>query len=331
MNMSRDAVSVYWIFRNNYPALLHNHAMDLSGRLIDAFLALEETRHFGVAARRCHVSPSAFSQTISRLEALVGARLFDRDTRNVALTPEGESFSAGAHRIAAEINSSMSELRDRAAHRTGKIAVAAPPSLCVEWMPRMLAEIRNEHPGIALQLHDVVSDHCLELVLRGEVDFGINALPGNELEFETQLLFNEPFYLVCRANDPLARRASVWLRELDGADFIHVVRSGSVWQHLQSVLAGVQVCDSGFEVAQFGTLAGLIDCGFGVSVVPRSTLPLCVRKGVKAIPIRDKKAVRPIYIVRRRHRSLSSAAQMLWDRIALSWPRRQFASGELRD
>jgi DNA-binding transcriptional LysR family regulator len=54
--------------------------MHLSGRLIDAFLALEETRRFAVAAERCHVSPSAFSQMIARLGEQVGARLFDRDT-----------------------------------------------------------------------------------------------------------------------------------------------------------------------------------------------------------------------------------------------------------
>ena len=70
--------------------------MNLSGRLIDAFQALEETRRFAVAAKRCHVSRSAFSQMIGRLEEQVGARLFDRDTRNVALTPEGEVFSRGA-------------------------------------------------------------------------------------------------------------------------------------------------------------------------------------------------------------------------------------------
>ncbi len=58
--------------------------MNLSGRLIDAFLALEETRRFAVAAQRCHVSPSAFSQMISRLEEQVGAltQVWLKDLRN---------------------------------------------------------------------------------------------------------------------------------------------------------------------------------------------------------------------------------------------------------
>ena len=76
---------------------------NLSTRLLDAFLALVETRHFGLAAQRCHITPSALSQMISRLESQLQVRLFDRDTRNVSLTPEGETFAQGVmwHRWAA--------------------------------------------------------------------------------------------------------------------------------------------------------------------------------------------------------------------------------------
>jgi DNA-binding transcriptional LysR family regulator len=103
--------------------------MKLSGRLIDAFLALEEARHFGLAAQRCNVSPSALSQTISKLEEQLGTRLFDRDTRNVSLTPEGEAFSVGAHRIAAEMGATLAHITDRLQKKAGRVSVAAPPSI----------------------------------------------------------------------------------------------------------------------------------------------------------------------------------------------------------
>lgn len=292
----------------------------LSGRAIDAFLALAETRRFAVAARRCHISPSAFSQLIGRLEEQVGARLFDRDTRNVSLTPEGEAFAVGARRIAAEISTSLADLRERAGRRTGRVALAAPPSLAADWLPRVLAQFRASHPGIALQLHDVVSDRCLDQIRRGEVDFGLNAQRGNELEFEARLLSKEPLFFVCRADDPLAASKSIRLRDLKGRHFIHTTRSGSIWQQMQPLLAQAEVHDSGFEVAQFGTLAGLITCGFGISIVPHSALPLCDRPGLVAIPLHERHAVRPIYMIKRRNRSLSAAAQELWARIEASWP-----------
>ena len=290
--------------------------MNVSGRLIDAFLALEDTRRFSVAAERCHVSPSAFSQMISRLEGQVGARLFDRDTRNVALTPEGEIFLQGARRIATEINSSLTELRDRAQRTVGRVSMAAPPSLAASWLPEQMARYRQDYPGIALRLHDVVSDRCLDLVARGEVDFGLNAQRGNALEFEAHLLFNERLHLICQATDPLAKLKEVKLKELRHHEFIHTVRTGSVWQQMLPLLSAAGIRDSGLEVAQFGTLAGLVVAGFGISVVPQFAVQLCRQAGLATVPVSDKKALRAIYMNKRRHRSLSVAAAEMWQRLA---------------
>lgn len=298
----------YW---NDYPVFL----MNISGRLIDAFLALEETRRFAIAAQRCHVSASAFSQMIARLEEQVGARLFDRDTRNVALTAEGEIFSQGARRIAAEMTASLAELRDRAQRTVGRVAIAAPPSLCAAWLPEQMAQFRRAHPGIAQRLHDVFSDRCLSMVAGSEVDFGLNAQRGNDLEFEAQLLFNERLFLVCRSTDSLAERKEVRLKDLAHREFIHTTRTGSVWQLLQPMLANLGIRDSGQEVSELGTLAGLVACGFGISIVPQFAVRLCRRPGVVALPFGDRKAFRPIYRVRRRHRSLSAAAGAMWDQL----------------
>ncbi|UHL65066.1 LysR substrate-binding domain-containing protein [Paralcaligenes sp. KSB-10] len=294
--------------------------MNLSGRLIDAFLALEETRRFSIAARRCHVSPSAFSQMIGRLEEKVGTRLFDRDTRNVALTPEGEVFSSGAHRIAAEIHASMAELNERSLLRKGRVSIAAPPSLAAAWLPQLMANFKVDHPGIDIRLHDVVSDRCLDMIARGEVDLGLNAQRGNDLEFDTRLLFNERLYLICREDDPLAHLKQIRLSHLKDRDFIHTVRSGSVWQQMQGLLSGTKIRDSGLEVAQFGTLAGLISSGFGISIVPQLAVYLCNRPGLLACPINARKALRPIYIIKRKDRSLSAAAQAMWNQIEKSPP-----------
>lgn len=292
--------------------------MNLSGRLIDAFLALEETRRFSVAAERCSISPSAFSQMIARLEQQVGARLFDRTTRSVSLTPEGEAFAEGAHRIAAEIHGAVAELRDRVQRRSGRVGIAAPPSLAADWLPRHMALFRAAHPGIALRLHDEVADRCLDMVRRGAVDFGVNALAGQQTEFEAMRLFDEPFFVICPAQDPLARQKSAKLRDLKGRACIQTIRSGSVWQVTQRLVQGGEMRDTGFEVNQLGTLGGLVAHGFGVGLVPESALPLCGREGVVAVRVAEPGATRPIYLVRRRDRSLSIAAMTMWDQLLRS-------------
>jgi LysR family carnitine catabolism transcriptional activator len=289
--------------------------MNLSGRLIDAFLALEETRRFSTAAERCHVSASAFSQMIGRLEQSVGARLFDRDTRNVVLTAEGEVFAAGARRIASEMQTTVEDLRRRALLQTGRVAIAAPPSMAAAWLPSLFAAFRATHPGVALRLHDVVSDRCLDMIQRGEVDFGLNGQRGNDREFESQLLFNERFFVVCRHDDPLAGRMRVGMKDLRARELIHTVRTGSIWQQMLPLLRKAQAHDSGFEVAQFGTVAGLVAAGFGISIVPQFALPLCSRPGVVAVPFAARAALRPLYMIKRRERSLAVAADHLWESI----------------
>lgn len=287
--------------------------MKLSARLIEAFLALDETRRFVVAAERCHVSPSAFSQMIARLEREVGARLFDRNTRQVALTAEGEAFAVGARRIAAEIAASIGEIADRAAFRSGRVTVATPASLSADWMPAQLAAFRTAHPSLVLKLRDVVTDRCLDLVQAGQADLAIVGLPGNALEFESLSCFDERFFVLCRRDDPLAAGARVSLRQLRGRAFI---RTSSVWRQLQPELLRAQVRDTGLEVEQFGTVAGLVLHGFGISLVPASALSLCRRPGLLARPVADRAVVRPLYLVRLRGRTPSAAAAALWRQLS---------------
>lgn len=104
---------------------MHAH---ISTRLLHAFIALHDCRHFGQAAQRCHMSQSAFSVTIQRLETAVGARLFERDTRKVALTPEGEMFIEVARSLVGEIDAAFNDMGDYLARRKGRVVIAALPS-----------------------------------------------------------------------------------------------------------------------------------------------------------------------------------------------------------
>jgi DNA-binding transcriptional LysR family regulator len=291
--------------------------MKLSGRLIDAFLALEETRHFGLAAQRCNVSPSALSQSISRLEVQLGIKLFDRNTRNVSLTPEGEIFSQGANRIAAEMSSALNDIEDRLQKKAGRVSLAAPPSIASNWLPERMALFKLRFPNIELRLFDVVSDQCIEFIRQGQADIAINAQPGNLLELDSKILFNEPMFLICHSSHPFAGEECIALKDLKKQPFIHTTRTGSVWQHVQTFLGIAGVVDTGLEVTQLGTLGGLVARDFGLSIVPQFALTLCMQRDVAAVRIKDKRAVRPIYLMKKKNHSLSVAAQCFYDQLLL--------------
>ncbi len=123
-------------------------AHHLSSRQLDAFIALAEQRSFTRAAMLCHLSQPAFSALIRALEDDLGLRLFDRSTRHVDLTPEGQNFLESARRIRAEITLALTALRNTATLQRGRVAVALLPSLAAGWLPGVLAQYRAAHPGI---------------------------------------------------------------------------------------------------------------------------------------------------------------------------------------
>src|SRR3954468_9783590 len=149
--------------------------MNLSTRQLRAFVALAEQRSFTRAAVLTHLSQPAFSALIRALEDTLGQRLFDRSTRHVEVTAEGREFEASARRVLAEFDGAVAGARDLAARRRGRVSIALLPSLAAGWLPAVLAEFRAAHPGIDLDVADVLSEACIEQVRNGKADFAIAA------------------------------------------------------------------------------------------------------------------------------------------------------------
>jgi DNA-binding transcriptional LysR family regulator len=282
---------------------------NISTKQLSAFLALDELKHFTRAAERCHLSQSAFSTVISKLEESVGARLFERDTRNVKLTPEGMLFAEVARSLYEEISSAFDNMADYVARRRGRVAIAALPSLAAHGLPAIIAEYRQRYPSVATTLYDSLSDQCLAMLRDGRVDFALTALGPHLAEFDTHILCSDPFYLVCRRDHRLAGLSKIVPGDLDGCEMVHLAKSTSVRQHVDALLRDVATVHSGLEAEHLATVAGLVQHGLGVTLVPEMTLFQFRPLDLLAIPVEAPGSERSIYIVKRKDRSLSIAAQ----------------------
>jgi LysR family carnitine catabolism transcriptional activator len=289
-------------------------SINLSSRDLDAFLALAQAQHFTRAAERCHLSQSAFSQKIARIEQVAGVALFERSTRHVALTPEGEVFAEEVRRIQSDLQHALSHLNELATRRVGKVAIAALPSVAAMWMPGVIARYRAAHPNIRIELFDALAGGGLALLREGRVDIAITA-GGDLREFDVTELKSERFFVVCPKRHRLARQKSVALSQLDGEEIVHLARGSSVRQHLEA--AGVTARAGALEVEHLATVAALVAKGLGVSVVPELTLFHFERAGLACVPIRGTKLRRPILLARRKGKALSVAARAMVDEVAL--------------
>lgn len=288
-------------------------SINLSSRDLEAFLALAQAQHFTRAAERCHLSQSAFSQKIARIELAAGVTLFERSTRHVALTPEGEVFAEEVRRIQSDLHHALAHLNELATRRVGKVAIAALPSVAAMWMPQVIARYRAAHPNIRIELFDALAGGGLALLREGRVDFAITA-GGDLREFDVTQLRSERFYLVCPRKHALAGKKSVALSQLAGEEIIHLARSSSVRQHLEA--AGVAARTGALEVEHLATVAALVAQGLGVSVVPQLTLFHFDRAGLASVPVRDAGLRRPVLLARRKGKALSVAARAMVDEIA---------------
>ena len=139
---------------------MQNQDIDnLSG--VALFVQLAQAGSFVAAARQAGISPSAVSKSLARLEQRLGARLFQRSTRQLSLTAEGKLFLARSERILAEMQAAQEELAGQRAPR-GRLRLGLP-ELGGLFLPA-LADFARQHPAIALDLDfsdalaDVVGD-----------------------------------------------------------------------------------------------------------------------------------------------------------------------------
>jgi DNA-binding transcriptional LysR family regulator len=287
--------------------------LDISTRVLRAMIALDELRHFSLAAERCHVTQSALSQMVGKLEQQVNMRLVDRDRRRVLLTPEGERFVAMARRVMVEFEAVSVDLRDRANMQKGRIVITAQPSLAAHWLPPIIAAFQAKHPGIQVGLFDSAPEKALEQVRQRQADFALTARGPGMAGLQNRLLFHDRFVVVVPRSHPLARRKLLAMKDLAGHRFIRLVRSGSIAQHLDQALREVDVVDAGLEVEQVATLAGLLANDLGISIVPIASLPYFDPARVTAIRLADSDLGRPIYLVWPAAAQLGPAAQSFVD------------------
>ena len=295
--------------------------MNVSTRHLRAFLSLVETRNFTRAAAAANLSQPAFSALIRQLEEVLAVRLFDRSTRQVDLTPEGAVFEVSSRRVLDEFQAAVSGMHERATRQRGRVAIALLPSLAADWLPAVLAGFRANHTGIELSVADVLSEPCIELVRNGQADFALAATRANTAELRAEPFCSDDFHLVCRKDHPLARVDKPRPKDLAGFPFIHLSRTSSVRQYIDAATLP-QALPSVLEVDQLATVAGMVRAGLGISIVPALTLYQFRMPELTIKPVRWPGLTRRIYLLRRRDRSFSAAAQGFYEWVMDHRPRK---------
>ena len=248
------------------------------------FVAVAEERHFGRAAARLHIAQPPLSHQIRRFEAELGEPLLYRTTRSVELAPAGEVLLERAREILAAVDSAVEDARRAARGEYGRLAIGFTGSSTYEMLPALAAALREQLPGVALDLRgELLTPAQVTQLSDGTLDLGLLRPPVHRRDLSIEILRSEPLVAVLPETHPLADADAVPLEQLAGEPFV------TYPSHFRSVLhdAVEDACAAhGFkpvaahEVAETATLVSFVAAGLGVSLVPASVCNMSVQGAV---------------------------------------------------
>jgi DNA-binding transcriptional LysR family regulator len=273
-----------------------------------AFVTVSELKSFAAAARKLHLSQPALSRRISGLEDLLGVRLLDRTTGNVALTVLGERFLAQVRNVLQDLDRSVVSLHDVAHLEAGDVTIGCIFSVVDHFLLEVLGRFREQHPKVLVKLVEESGDQVLASVKSGLADFAISFTGLHDPEVDFTPLLKEPFVVACRTDHPLARRKAIGWDALAEYPYALVSHESKVRTLIDQALAGVgSLPRPVFEVRHVSTLIGIAERGLAVAVVPQLTLPQGPSQ-VVGVRLEDPVITRTVGLVKRSGRSLSPAA-----------------------
>jgi len=267
--------------------------MNLELRQLRYFVTVAEELHFGRAAARLHMTQPPLSQAIAALEDLLGAPLFLRNRRAVALTPAGAALLPEAKRMLAEAETLPALVRRAAAGEAGRLAIAFITSADYSVLPPFLRRYSERYPDVHLSLREATSDVQVEELLRGRIDAGflIPPLPDRALaELDYMKVLDEPLILCAPAGLALPPGGDpVRLQDLPHLPLIIFPRESSPALH-DAILscwraAGITPA-VGQQAIQMQTIVSLVSAGMGLALVPQSVSNL-MRPGVEYRALAD--------------------------------------------
>jgi DNA-binding transcriptional LysR family regulator len=255
------------------------NGVDLDLRLVRAFVAVAEERHFGRAAAALHVAQPALSRQVRRLEAQLGVRLLDRTSRSVELTGAGGAFLPDARRLLAAADAAVRRFRD------GTLRVGFMPGLQPTAAVRA---VRGRHPDVEVELRRLDWEEQVPALREGLIDVLLGRLPLDGDGLCVEHLYEEPRVVLLPADHPLAGKEDISVQDIAGEPMVRHAATPTVWDVYWAVDP-----PGGDGVVWGPVVRGLeekleqVATGQAVTILPRSLGTAHSREDVRFVELRD--------------------------------------------
>ena len=299
---------------------------------IQAFLAIVENGSFQLAATQLHLSQTAVSHRMRKLEESLGVRLVARTTREVTLTDAGRALLPKARSAVRELAASCESVRKHGQNANDWLVFACLPTVAIGIMATLLQDCRAAWPDTPVRVYDSSILEVAELVESRTAAFGLSVLQtGGRADLAVERVADEPFVLVCPEHHVLATgTAPVTWAQLEHASLIRISLPSGNSMTIDDALGPLRDrLRWRYEAQHNGMALEMVRGGLGLTVVPG--LSVQPGHGLRVVAVAEPAVSRALGVVTRRDTSFSPPEAWLRDRaVALVRERLGALSASLR-
>lgn len=251
-------------------------------RQLRYFVAVAEERHFGRAAKRLRLSQPPLSAQIKGLEEELGVKLFQRSTRQVALTDAGRTFLERAEGILEAVEEAKEAAKGADEGVRGRLEIGFISSATLGLLPPAIRLFRERFGGVEIELRELTSAQQIDALYAGEIRVGLVRLPLRAPGIRFEPLQEESFLVALPSGHPLEALESVPLEAMVDQPLIFFTRQLMPSLHAQ-IVELFQRVGAFPNVVQHAvhlqTIVGLVASDVGLAILPEPAERLS-REGV---------------------------------------------------
>ncbi|MBP6217900.1 MAG: LysR family transcriptional regulator [Oligoflexales bacterium] len=267
---------------------------------LEYILAVDTYRHFGKAAKACHVSQPTLSQQIQKLEDELSIILFDRIQKPVVPTDDGRRFIAQAKVVLSEQEKLIYTARNRSHGLKGEFRLAVIPTVATYLVPVFLRNFSKNCPQVELYIEELKTETIIDELRNDRIDGAILATPLQQQGFKEHPLYYEPFSLYASKGHPLLKKQKISPKDLDAAE-MWMLKDGNCFKTQVSSYCSISPSQDSvfknihFQSGSLDTLCHVIQKNHGYTLIPdllttlmsRADVRTHVRPFVPPVPTRE--------------------------------------------
>jgi len=277
------------------------------------FCDLADLRSFSKTAEKHLLSQSAVSQQLAQLELAHKCQLINRKKRPIELTKQGQFLYQAAKDILDRYEELKNELLVLQKSSVSRINVAAIFSIGMHTLPEYVKRFMVVHPNVNVHVEYLSAGAIYELVLSGQVDIGLVAVPKRDKRLDVYEFEDEPLAVVCSPKHSLSRLSRVDIHRLQFERFIAFEKDVPTRAWIDGILERYSTAVRPvMEFDNIETVKRAVEIDSGISILPMTAIQQEVDEGtIKAISFSNEDFVRPTGIIVRKGKILSQAGRYL--------------------